>query len=248
MNKPHKYSLISLIVAVFIICFFCQCDLWNTPEDSDGLTIGVLLPVTGTGPVQGEATLAAIEQALDDLNDQLFDEGDMREVSIEIIDSQFDIEQYIIGLEALIAQDIKVILTCGTSAEIAFIKNVIDTADVILIDHSSTSPSLSVSDKIIRMIPDDDLTSDAMIQAMENTEIEKLITLYRNDIWGTELNTLIEDKFSLGGGTVVETIPYNARILSVEISDKIAMLDSVVQVAFTGSLANEIAEIGRAHV
>jgi branched-chain amino acid transport system substrate-binding protein len=241
MNKAHKYSRFSLIIPLIILCFFCQCDFGNTNEDTNELTIGVLLPVTGEGPVQGDAVFTTIEMAVDDLNDFLLQEEDTREISIEFIDTHYDILTYVAGLEFMIDENIKIILTCGTSAEITFLKNLVDTADVILIDHSSTSPLLSVSDNIIRMIPDDDLTSDAVISAMEDAEIEKLITLYRNDIWGTGLNTLIDDKFSDGGGTVVETISYNARSINTEIDEKIALLDSIVQVALTDNLPNEIA-------
>lgn len=241
MNKAYKYSRFSLIISLIILCFFCQCDFSNTNEDTNELTIGVLLPVTGEGPIQGDAVLAAIEMAVDDLNAFLLQEEDTREISIEFIDTHYDILTYVAGLEFMIDENIKIILTCGTSAEITLLKNLIDTADVILIDHSSTSYSLSVSDKIIRMIPDDELTSDAMVEAMEDAGIEKLITLYRNDIWGTGLNTLISDKFPLNGGTLVEAIPYSARPYNAAVEEKIAFLDSVVQATLTGNLASEIA-------
>lgn len=226
MKKIKKIFCVSILIT--FILFSCSSDDEVTGYEEVTVKLGALISLSGGGPVQGESVRASLETAVEDINSYFTDEGSSNKVRLEIADIENNINTYIARLKEMINDSIKIIITTSTSAHLEIIKGVADTSDVILIDQGSTSPTLSVTDNIFRLVPDDVELAEVLADVFSSDGIEKLFIFYRRDLWGINLSTNTETYFEQKGGTVLQKIEYNARILGSDFDSKLEELDAAV--------------------
>lgn len=238
--KKSKRIFIFMCGIILLLCS-CSDDSSPTQQGTESIEIGVLLPITGSGPIQGDVILSAITIARDEFNDELSSSGSEINIELNTIDTQYDLDNYISGLQELSREGIKFIITSTTSAMLSILKSYADTMDVILIEQGSTSPSLAESDHIFRMIPDDNMLAEIISNIYIDEGIEHLVILFRNDIWGADLANLIETHFVNVGGHINDKIAYSALKPQNELPAAISQLNDQVAQAIGTYGADKVA-------
>lgn len=167
--------------------------------------IGVIAPLTGNSMQSGITAKAGIELALQDF--QLVYPDTSLEVVIE--DSQSDPNQAAKIIEKFYAQGIRIVIAAGSSQEILAIKPFSDANGMIVISPTSTAPSLSLVDSIIRLSPNDLLHANGIAEFLRFRGIEAVVPIYRNDVFGNDFVKEFKARFEEKGGSVSDGVPYD---------------------------------------
>jgi branched-chain amino acid transport system substrate-binding protein len=79
----------------------------------------------------------------------------------------------------------------------------------LLVSPSSTSPSLSIiGDNIFRLVPDDTHQARAIAVQMWKDGIRVLVPIWRTDVYGNGLVSMMKEDFKKLGGTVLDGVGY----------------------------------------
>jgi ABC-type branched-subunit amino acid transport system substrate-binding protein len=188
--------------------------------------IGVILPLSGDGPIDTVAQEAILEVAVEDANAYFEDSSINLTVDTEIYDSG----NMFTGIEEAVSyftdNNIKLITSSGTSQNIIDALTAIHQFDGVLIHATSTAPSLALDDNIYRLIPNDSITSTKIAEKIWADGIEKAIILHREDTWGFELADGIKAAYELLGGEIDTTVAYPARLLPDCLPDALDSVDT----------------------
>lgn len=126
----------------------------GTHEDSETgntVNIGALLPLSGVRASSGTSTGAALERAVEDVNEYFSHTNSSIRFNIVVQDTGSDPAISLEKLKLLAENGIRIVIGPATSANVEAIKDYADKNDIIIMSHSSTAPSLAVAgDNIFR--------------------------------------------------------------------------------------------------
>ena len=194
------------------------------------LTIGALLPMSGSYNSQGSPDRLVLEKAKEDINkffSRYFASAPVTNVVYE--DTRSDPETALAMMKLLHKEGINFFIGPYTSAELEATKPYVDSTDITVASISSTAPSLAVPDRIFRLSLNDTMQAQALAKMLESQGIVRIVPIYRNDTYGRELYEALNHSFN---GTVESGVSYspNAREFSValdkldaEVEDAIAL-------------------------
>ena len=172
------------------------------------VTIGVLVPQTGSLGFFGEHEEFAIEKALVDFNAYLSDKSADWRLVLDIRDTASDAATSLVEAQSLIDEGIQFISGPARSASVDAIKTYIDGPPVIdlsLVSQSSTAPELAVVDSIYRLVPSDAKHGPVIANLMYNSGKTVAIPVYVNDPFGRGLaNSTVETFEGLGGTAIYQ--------------------------------------------
>ncbi len=232
-------------LAVLAPFFFSGCDSSTGPgaEDLavDTVSIGVIMPITGTGPLQHDSEQAAIQLALADVNAYLAERTPRKWIEADIRDSMYDPGEIQGALEDLDEAGIRVVVFSGTSTGLTSAQSYASGNGMLLINQSSTATSLSTPDNIFRLAPDDEALSGVLSEVLTSRGHTALAILNRGDVWGSGLAQGIGEAFGDAGGSVLGTVIYDPRFISVDLETALDDLDHLVGGALAGKSPEEIA-------
>lgn len=172
--------------------------------------LGALLALTGDYSSTGEASLAALEVALSEINEYLSDIGSKTKVRLITEDTKTDPMTALEKIKSLAKRGVKIVIGPQTSAEVKAVKDYADENGILLLSQSSTAPSLSIpKDNVFRFCPDDTLQAQAIANLIWEDEVRVVIPMWRGDAWGDELSEASRDSFEKLGGTVIDGIRYS---------------------------------------
>ncbi len=181
----------------------------------DIVKIGALLPLTGVASSTGKSTEAALEMALEDINANFSLSNSSLRYELVIEDTESDPAKSLEKLKLLENHDIRTVIGPATSAELRAVKDHADHNDILLISHSSTAPSLAIEDdNVFRFVPDDTHQAEAISRLMWEDGVRVVIPFWRNDVYGSELVHVVQEKFQKMGGEFDmnnETLGYAPR-------------------------------------
>ena len=156
----------NLLSFLWLFAFFCSvgCDSNTDPsfESVDTVSIGVILPQTVPGPLQHEAEYAAIQLAIERVNEYLSENAPEKRVLAQIRDSRYSTEDILEALEDFVEMGIKVAVFSGLSSNLDNVKEFVHENGILIINQSSTATLLSEADNIFRLVPDDDYLSEVL--------------------------------------------------------------------------------------
>ncbi len=208
-----KNLLLKAIITLFLLfVVFTSCNKKcdNVTVTPVKVTIGMMLPLTGAGSSNGESTKAAVDIALEDINHYLADIGSALNITLDIQDTQTD---SLIAKEKLAdmkAKGVQLVIGPYSSAEVAAIKDDADQNGMLIVSPSSVATSLAIpGDNIFRLVPADINQGEAMTAMLMDDNIELLIPIVRDDIWGNELLKTISQQFNEAGGAIEFPIKYS---------------------------------------
>ena len=185
------------------------------PAEGGGNTIliGALLPLTGTLSSFGESAEASLQLAVEDVNNQFAKAGSSSRVGLVIEDTRTDPNVAREKLMDLASKGIRIVIGPSTSAEVAAVKEYADENGILIVSSSSTAPSLAIpNDNVFRFIPDDSHQAEALAKQMWDEGTRVVIPIWRTDVFGNNLQSLLKEKFEKLGGKVVDGIGYDPPI------------------------------------
>jgi len=170
------------------------------------ITIGALLPLTGTLSSSGESSHEALKVAVEDVNEYFFKTKSHVRAQLIVEDTKTNPSSALEGLKSILGEkeDVRIIIGPATSAAVQGVKDYADKNDILLVSHSSTAPSLAIpGDNLFRFVPDDTHQGEAIAKKMWNDGMRIIVPMWRSDIYGNELYKSMKANFEKLGGVVV---------------------------------------------
>ncbi len=196
-----------------------------TAELSGEIQIGEIAPLSGDWSSNGLQNNVATQFAVDEFNAYLADKGASWSLVLTTEDSQTLPTTTLDKIQSLNAKNIKHVIGPQTSASLQQAKQYADLNNMLIISCCSTSPLLAIAgDSVFRLVPDDSNQAFAMAKLLDETGIEVVVPVWRNDAWGNGLHDALQNSFS---GTIIDGISYNPE--GSEFSTEASLLADAVQ-------------------
>jgi len=238
MKSPYFHK-VWIIFLVFVMAFITCKD--EEPPDEPVYRTGAVISLTGAGSFTGIATQAALELAVEDINEYLADIGSGKSITISIKDSETDTVVALQKVKELHADGIMAIIGPYSSASVAAVKNYADENGVIIVSPSSEATSLAIpDDNIYRLVPADFNQGEAMASLLDDDNVKYIVPIVRDDLWGNELLESTSKYFlDLYAGTTSNVANYPTG--TSDFSQYILQMETRVQEAL---VQYDTAEIG----
>lgn len=218
-------------------------------SESEDITIGALLPLTGSVASIGEASQTALEVSAEDINGYFSALGSGKNVKVIVKDTKSDPATALEQLKELDKMGIRIVIGPQGSSEAEAALDYANQNGIILLSTASTASSLAIpDDNLFRLVPDD--TNQGMVLAtlMNDEGIKTVIPIYRNDLWGKGLASDVEKNFKALNVTVLEGVAYQTE--NVNLSAEVEALNEKVVAASSengkGSIAVVLCSYGEA--
>jgi len=213
--RTIQYVIVSVLISIPLITIN-SCYKYSSPSDSLGnaavkntVVIGGLFSLTGNESTLGNASYAAMEIAVEDINKFLNDNGKNIIFNVDVKDTVLDPDMALEKLMELNDSGIKLVIGPMSSAEVAVIKDFADDNAILIVSQSSTAGSLSIAgDNIFRFVPDDSQEGMAIATLMNRDGINTVIPVFRNDAGNKGLEIATRASFVSMGGKVSDRIEY----------------------------------------
>jgi branched-chain amino acid transport system substrate-binding protein len=113
----------------------------------------------------------------------------------------------------LASKGIQIVIGPSTSANVAAVKDYADENGILILSSSSTAPSLSIPhDNVFRFVPDDTHQAEVLAKKMWDEGTRVVIPIWRTDVFGNNLQSLLKEKFEKLGGKVVDGVGYDPPV------------------------------------
>jgi branched-chain amino acid transport system substrate-binding protein len=212
----------------------------NGDGDSGPLTIGTLLPVTGSLAQLGPPEIAGVDLAAAEINDAGGIFGS--DLEIEHTDSG-DADNAAVASQSsqdLIAAGVSAVIGAASSSVTINVIDDITGAGIVQISPANTATSLSgYSDYYFRTAPPDTVQGDALANLMISDGAANVGVIVFNDSYGTSLRDVVEGVVTDAGGAVTygtsgQEFDPNETNYSAIVSDALASdPDAIAIIAFT---------------
>jgi ABC-type branched-subunit amino acid transport system substrate-binding protein len=227
-NTPTRVQYLQVVVAAILIggilsygfmtSIATKSTIYVGPaEEGAGggntILMGALLPLTGTLSSFGESGEASLQLAVEDVNNQFARSGLPTRVGLIIEDTKTDPAVALEKLKDLASKGIRIVIGPSTSAAVAAVKEYADENGILIVSSSSTAPSLAIpNDNVFRFIPDDTHQAEALAKQMWDEGTRVVIPIWRTDVFGNNLQSLLKEKFEKLGGKVLDGIGYDPPV------------------------------------
>ena len=183
-------------------------------NEIEEISIGVLLPITGTLSSLGESGYNIVKIALKDINNYLDNIDSKYRIKLFVENTNTNPDEALQKIKLLKEKNnIDTVIGPASSSELMAIKDYADKNDILSVGFASTSPSLSIpNDNIFRTVPDDTNQAKAVATKLWNDGIKVIIPIYRSDIYGNDLLNFTKTNFENLGGIVEDGIKYDAPV------------------------------------
>lgn len=202
-----KHLVVIALIGIGALCAGCTEDT-TMPSQKLRITLGSQLGLSGSISYYGKTAQAAISLAVEDINSELGDQVTID--SILVKDTRAHSDSIVTQLADFKGRGLNIILGPQTSSELAAGKEYADHNDMLLLSPSSVARSLSVAgDNVYRFSPDDSFQAKAMKTMLLEDNLDAVIAVYRDDVWGNDLVALSMGMYRGEGGTVFDSIGYS---------------------------------------
>ncbi|RJP24863.1 MAG: hypothetical protein C4527_18120 [Candidatus Omnitrophota bacterium] len=230
MRKKNSFRWI--VFCFILLSIFLQMSsrmgvtqtLYPAPEEDVTITVGALLPLTGSLSSMGETARVTLQVTETDI------ETVYPRVHLEIVieDTASDPAIALLKLQSLVERGIRMIIGPFSSAEVWGVKSYADAHDCILISPTSTAPSLSLDDHIFRITTSDLYQTLALATFIQAKGVEHIIPLVRNDQYGRDFIEAFQTNFQ-EIGTMSDPIFYDGTTTNFQ--DVITQVNHAAQTA-----------------
>lgn len=205
-------AFFSFLLIFVIIVTFISCKEQSTDPviDSKIIKLGAILDLSGDYSETGRAGKAAIELAIEKLNQRYQAVGSKVRFSCTFADTHMDTNLTLSSAKEMYANGIRLLVAGpNNSSELKAIKPFVDANQMLTLCCFSSSPSLSVpNDYVFRIITDDNVQAQALVKMMQYDSIRALIPIWRADTYGNGLYQTVKQKFQNLGGIVLPGVSY----------------------------------------
>jgi ABC-type branched-subunit amino acid transport system substrate-binding protein len=226
-------------------------DRTNAGGDDGVLTIGTLLPLTGSLAFLGPPEVAGVTAAIEDINAA----GGFNGEDVELVETDSgdtSTNTATTSVDTLLSNDVDAIIGAASSSVSLSVIDKITGAGVVQVSPANTSPAFTTYEDgglYFRTAPSDVLQGRVHGNTVLADGAQTLGILQLQDSYGDGLSASITDAFEGGGGEVLETIVYDpkASTFSSEVSAiKQANPDAITIIGFeeTAKILEEMAKQG----
>ncbi len=160
---------------------------WRVSVDGGIVQVGALLPLTGSIAEKGGEIEIILEHSAASFNQYASDMGSDLRIELVVEDTGSDPETAAFAAQKLVDMGIRTIIGPIGSSELEAVKPLSDSYGDIFISPLSSSPSLSLEDRIYRLMLNDTHQAHALCLLLTEKGISSLIIINRNDTYGNEL-------------------------------------------------------------
>jgi len=214
----------------------CSSGGSGSDDGGDELSIGAILPQTGSLALLGPAAIAGSEVAIDDINAAKPDFTAKLTVK-DSGDTTTDIASS--SAKSLLSSNVSGIVAPESSAVVKTVFSQISNAKVPFISPAATDPSLTNPNQsggyFFRTVPSDLLQGQALAQRIVSDGKTKVSVLYMNEAYGTGLNEQITKTLEANGVQVVADVPFtpNSTNFNAEVGNVLSpQPDALVVISF----------------
>lgn len=187
-------------------------------QSTDSLTIGTLLPQTGSLAFLGPPEFAGVELAVNEMNaeggvlsgDVTLINGDSGDTSTNIASQTVD---------RLISEGANAIIGAASSAVTLTVIDKVTSSGVLMVSPANTSVALTdYADNglYFRTAPPDTLQGAVLADVAITDNIASMCVLALQDAYGEGLANVVEQVFTEGGGEITTKIIYDPKAASYE--------------------------------
>jgi len=168
------------------------------------IRIGALLSLSGVSAETGREVQAVLQEAVTCFNQYAATLGSNQEISLVVEDTGSNPQTAVLAAKKLISQGIQSFIGPLNSAELAAVAPLLDAPGLLSISPTSTAPSLSKIDHIYRLVMNDTYQAQALAALLKKDQINNVIVLYRNDLYGKDLT----DEFRAAYPGTIQSLSY----------------------------------------
>jgi branched-chain amino acid transport system substrate-binding protein len=219
------------VMAVTALASGVACDDSNGPSENKEITIGGIFSLTGNWATLGVTSKAAMEIGIEDVNAYLAQGQSGFHFTGSITDTKLDPNTALTAVTDFKGKGVEVVIGPQSSAEVANIKDYLNTNNIITISQSSTAGSLAIAgDNVFRLTPSDTLEAVALVGLMKANGEKTIIPFWRNDAGNVGLQVATRALFGQIG-TVKPGLVYGTTV--TDFTAPLASLKTQVQEAIT---------------
>jgi len=166
ITKTVAVIAVLLLVVGFAAGWFLKTPAPEVAPQPE-VVFGALLALTGSASSMGESSEAALELAVEGVNEYLLSIGSKTRISVIVEDTKTDPAVALEKLQSLAGKGIKVVIGPQSSAEVETVKAYADENGILLVSPSSVAPSLAIpGDNVFRFCPDATHQAEAVARLM----------------------------------------------------------------------------------
>jgi branched-chain amino acid transport system substrate-binding protein len=252
-SRKNRIGMLFLPILIIVLLGlpgngFSQA-FFPAPQEETTISIGALVPLTGSLVNLGNTAQAALAVALEDFER----EYPTVHVNMVIEDTGADPETALAKLQSLYQAGFRIFVGPFSSEALLRVKPFADENNCILISPTSTAPSLALDDNIFRICTSDGVQSLALAKFIQSKEVDHVVFLARNDTYGQDFAVAFQSIYA-EMGTLAEPIFYDTQTTDFQplISQITNAVDTILQensdakVGIVAVSYDEIAEIFKA--
>ncbi len=201
----NRKRLIGIAVAIVVVVALVAIVILRSREQQpDTITIGAVLPLTGSAAIWGQNAKMGMDLALEEINDS----GGIDGCSVVVLyeDSGSDPKSATSALQKLIStKNIQVVIGDIASSSVLAMAPIAERNKVVLLSPGASNPKISESGEFIfRNWQSDALEGEVDARYAYNTlKWRRVACLYVNNAYGSGLATVFSSSFTQLGGNVV---------------------------------------------
>lgn len=200
----RRTSLLLLLSLTLVFPLNAQRRRASTANDT--IVIGGLFSLTGDGATLGNASKAALELAVRDINTEFDALRVPWQVQMALADTKLTPAGAVDGIKALQAAGATFVVGPQSSAEAAAILDFANANSIVVISQGSTASSLAIPDDyLFRLAPNDKLEGAAIAALMHADGIDVMVPIWRDDAGNGGLKSSTSQFFT---GTVATGVSY----------------------------------------
>ena len=208
MRKTVLLGVVTLILLV-ASTVGCTSNVHTATTQPKTLTIGALVPLTGTAASTGANVNSTIHVAVADVNEYLSATNESTRIQLITEDTGTTPEGALAAINALHADGVTAVIGPYSSAELTAVAPYAQENGMVLINYGSTAPSLNVTrESAFRIVPDDSHQGPALASVVGGQGVRLLIPFVRNDVYGNGLINATRTTFEQRGGVVAEGVQF----------------------------------------
>jgi branched-chain amino acid transport system substrate-binding protein len=209
-----KRFFISAVAWVALMMAFQACKEKDTTPSQKTINIRGLFSLTGNWSSLGLTSQAALDLAAEDINAYLASKNSGFRIAVSVSDTKLETDLAKTFFTKANNDKISFIIGPQSSAELAAIKPLSDSSQIIVISQSSTASSMAIAnDAIFRFCPGDKIEGAAMAATIAKNGFKGLVTIARDDAGNKGLQTSTGAAFIAKGGQIATVTPYATNLI-----------------------------------
>lgn len=209
-SRLVKWLLAVVTMVAALVVFPASAGFGGKPAEGE-VVLGGLFSLTGNWSTLGRNAQAAMEIAVEDVNQYLEGNAAGIRFAAAIEDTRLEPARALEQAKALHARGVRLLIGPQSSAEVEHLKPFVDGQAMLLVSPSSTAARLALKDdNVFRFTLTDELEGVAIAKLMWADGIRVMVPVWRDDAGNAGLEAATRKAFTDLGGIVLPGVKYGA--------------------------------------